>query len=63
MIRFSEAFIQLAIPMCNPMYIRNVPLKDAYMPNRILHSVPIHFNVLIFIDVLLLGSFHVSVLC
>jgi hypothetical protein len=63
MIRFSEASIQLAIPMYNAMYIQNVPLKDAYMPNRILCSVPIYFSVLIIIDVLLPGSFHVSILC
>jgi hypothetical protein len=51
MIRFSEASIQLVIPVHNPVYIRNVPLKEAYMPNCILCSVPIHFNVLIIIDV------------
>ena len=51
MIRFSKASNQLAIPMRNPMYIQNVPSKDAYMPNCILHSIPIHFSVLIIIDV------------
>jgi hypothetical protein len=63
MIKFSKASIQLAIPMSNPIYIRNVPLKDAYMPNCILRSVPIYFSVLILIDILLPGSFHDSVLC